>query len=281
MTTYRALRALYWLHGHRDQPVPALPLEVVPKEDQRAVFDELVSQGAIHNTLTMGGGPDGSFDFYLTTEGRVQARIARDTYRHELAMRRVLERLDANVNPSSGVNGDFSGVLSPEELREATHYLVEIGLCKGSERADGEFYHVEITPKGRAAVRRPYLIDGGSAPIAPITNISADNYGTMTVGNQAVGGQGHTMNATVTQGASLDDVLTAISQLRHDIESAPGIDDVDREELLEEVDTLTAKGNKRGLGWLKAALLPFGVQVANVAGQELADRVLAIGSQII
>lgn len=278
MTTFRALRALYWLHEHRDQPVPALPPEVVPSEDSRAVFDELVSQGAIHNNLSMDGGPEGSFDFYLTTEGRVQARIARDTYRHELALRRVLERL---ANPGSDVADDFSGPLPADEIREATHYLVEIGLCKGSERADGEFYHVEITPNGRAAARRPYLIDGGSAPIAPVTKISADNYGTMTVGNQAVGGQGHTMNATITQGASLDDVLTAISQLRNDIEYAPGIDDVDRAELLEEVDTLTEKGIKRGLNWLKAALVPFGVQVADVAGQELADRVLAIGSQII
>lgn len=175
MTTFRALRALYWLHEHQNQSM-ALPAEVVPPEDALTVFYELLSQGAILDTRTN----DESFDFVLTSEGRVQARSARDIYRHELALRRVLESMAAsygmaglNLNPAAD---DFSGPLSARETQEATHYLVALGLAEGSRQADGEFFHVEITPQGRAAARRPGLIDSAAAPSVPVTNVSADNY---------------------------------------------------------------------------------------------------------
>lgn len=283
MTTFRALRALYWLYDHRNQSQPELPVEVVPREDARAVYDELVSQGAIKNTLTFGGGPDGSFDFYLTANGRVQGRNAHDTYRHELALRRVLEQVatsgwDPDRLQHSEAGNDFSGRLTADEIRDATHYLVAIGLCEGSKRADSEFYQVSITPSGRAAVRRPNLIDEGSAPNTSITNISVANSG--TVGNQAVGGHGHTMTATVTQGASLDEVLAAIGQLRDNVQAAPGISEDDRTELIEEIDTLTAKASRRGLAWAKAALLALGMELATTGGQELANQAQGIVSLI-
>ncbi|MGW4354619.1 hypothetical protein ACWELJ_21320 [Nocardia sp. NPDC004582] len=283
MITFRALRALYWLYEHQNRSVEALPADVVPPEDARAVYDELVTQGALEDTATMGGG----FDFYLTPVGRVQARNARDTYRHELALRRVLEWMSTTDSDLarlelSAAADDFSGRLSHREIRDATHYLVDRGLCTsgGSTRADGEYFHVEITPTGRAAARRPQLIDQDSGPNGPITNVSADNYGTMTVGNHVIGGQGHTMTANVTQGASIDEVLKAIGQLRDEIEAAPGISDEDRGELIEEVDNLLAKGAKWGLSWMKAALAALGTQVATTGGQELANQVLQIGSLI-
>lgn len=275
MTTFRALRALYWLHDHRHQPVAALPAEVVPPEDARAVFDELVAQGAIANTLTSGGGPDGDFDFFLTSNGRVEARNARDTYRHELALRRVLEWKSAASNEVPLQRNDFSGGLTHQEIREATDFLVDLGLCKGYKNMN-----VEITPQGRAAARRPHLIDENSASGGPVTNISNDNYGKLTIGNQVIGGQGHTVTANVTEGASLDVVLKAIDQLRSEVEATPGIDDDDRSELLEDIDTLATKAPKRGLNWVKAALLALGTQLATAAGQGLADQALAIGSSI-
>ncbi|MGY2119167.1 hypothetical protein ACW9HR_35190 [Nocardia gipuzkoensis] len=250
----------------------------MPPEDARTVFDELVEQGAIHNTLSMNGTPEGDFDFALTSTGGVLARNARDTYRHELALRRVLE-----WRSGSGLlqREDFSGRLSDQELRDADHYLVDRGLCEGHKNGNGEFFHVEITPSGRATARQPYLIDQGAAPSGPVTNVSNDNYGTLTVGNQVIGGQGHTVTANVTQGASLEDVLKAVDQLRSDVEAAPGIDDDDRNELLEEIDALTAKAPRRGLDWLKAALVALGAQLVPVVGQELANQALEIGSSII
>jgi hypothetical protein len=209
-------------------------------------------------------------------------------YRHELALRRVLEwrSVTSDLDPArfqlSDAADDFSGRLSVREIRDATEYLVDLGLLKGRKQANGEFFYMEITPKGRAAAQRSSLIDeASSASSGPITHISADNYGTMNVGNQIIGGQGHTITANLTQGASLDEVLEAINKLRSDVEAAPGIDDEDRDELLEEIDTLTAKAGKRGLDWAKATLLALGTQLATTAGQGLADQALAIGSSII
>src|SRR5690606_31382671 len=105
--------------------------------------------------------------------------------------------------------------------------------------------------------------------------------GTLTIGNQVIGGQGHNVTANVTQGASLDDVLRAIDRLRSEVEAAPGIDDDARSELLEDIDTLAAKAPKRGLDWVKTALLPLAAHLATAAGQAFADKALAIGSIII
>ncbi|WP_306356638.1 MULTISPECIES: hypothetical protein [unclassified Nocardia] len=281
MITFRALRALYWLYEHRDESVAELPAAVVPSEDARTVFDELVDQRAIVNSLSLGG----SYDFCLTSTGRVLARHARDTYRHELALRRTLEWYSAahDLDPAQLVRNraadDFSGRLSDREIRDATHHLVALGLCEGRPRADGEFYHVEITARGRAAARRPYLIDETSAPSAPITTISADNYGTVN-GNQVIGGQGHTVTANVTQGASLDEVLAALGQLRNAVQDAPDIAGADRDELLEEIDSLTGKAAKHGRGWLKARLMALSVSVSEMADQALAERVQSIVSLI-
>ena len=102
------------------------------------------------------------------------------------------------------------------------------------------------------------------------------------MGNQVIGGQGHTVTANVTQqGASLAEVLEAIGKLRSDVEAAPGIDDEDRDELLDDIDTMTARAPRRGLDWVKAALVALGTQLATTAGQELANQALEIGSQII
>ena len=283
--TFRALRALRWLADHPQSA--ALPSDVVPPGDARAVFDELQTTGLIENTLTIGGGQDGDYDFLLTSRGTVEARNTIDTYRAELVQRRVLEWIQTHTTleglVGSAADTDFSGALTAEEVSQAAQELADAGLLSGRKQANGEFFYLEITSAGRAALRSPYVLDqsGAGASASSVTHVSADNYGTMTVGNQVIGGQGHTVTANLTQGSSLDEVLAAIRQLRSDVASAEDVDPSEREETLDDIDDLLAKGPRRGLAWIKATLLAVGTQLASAFGQGLADQAVQIGSGII
>lgn len=277
--TYRAMRALHWL-GDNPRSV-VLPEDVCASADARIVYDELESLQLIEATLTA----DGSFDFLSTATGSRQARNLRDSYRAELAQRRVLEWV-RNHNTLSGLvhgdlGADFSGVLTDVEVAEAAQELDDRGLLKGSKQANGEFFYLEVTSTGRSALRSPYPINASAGVSgAPVTNISADNYGTMTVGNQVLGGQGHTVTANVTQGVALEEALEAIGRLRDAVASADA-DPAEREEVLDDIDGLLRKGTKRGLAWLKTALIPVANHLASVYGQELADQALQIGSRML
>lgn len=280
--TFRALRALRWLSDNPQSG--SLPDDVCPSDDAFAVYQELSDSGYIHPTLST----DGSFDFILTSVGTVHARNARESYRAEMLLRRVLQWLSSNsstqglVGSSSGE--DFTGALTPLEVRHIADELEELGMLKGSKQANGEFFYVAVTSTGRRALRNPFTPftspPSDRASVTNISKISSDNYGTMTVGNQVLGGQGHTNTATVnvTEGLTLGEALDALRVLRDDVAVAAG--NADQEELddvLDDIDGMLRKGAKRGIDWLRSALAVASSQIATVAGQEFANRALAIG----
>ncbi|QSE77690.1 hypothetical protein [Rhodococcus koreensis] len=280
--SFGSMRALRWL---ADTPQAAtLPENVVPRDEARSVYDELRSQGIVADTLTMNGTPEGDFDFIVTAQGSVEARLVRRIYRAELAQRRVLEWLRSSTSlnglATSAAAADFTGPLTHEEISEAAHELHDRQLLDGRTQANGEFVYLEIKSAGRAALRSPRPISNLDGQRASITTISANNYGSTTIGNQVVGGQSHAITANMASGLSLSEALEAIEQLRARVASAP-VDKDDLDDVLEDIDGVLAKGAKRGLAWLRDALQPVATQIASVCGQELADRVREIGSSIV
>ncbi|MER2087932.1 hypothetical protein [Rhodococcus sp. (in: high G+C Gram-positive bacteria)] len=279
--TFRALCALRWLSDNPQSD--SLPDDVCPTSDAFTVYEELSGLGYIDRTATM----DGSFDFILTSAGSVPARNARESHRAEMLARRVLQWI-SSYNSTQGLvesslGEDFTGALTPLEIRHTAEELEELGMLTGSKQANGEFFYVETTSVGRRALRDPYLILASPIDRTSVTNISkisSDNYGTMTVGNQVLGGQGHTNIATVniTAGMTLNEALEALRVLREDMAGA--VVDADQEDLddvLDDIDGILRKGAKRGMDWLRSTLAVASTQIATVAGQEFADRALAIG----
>lgn len=276
------MRALRWLA--ENPSASELPEDVVPGDEARSVFDELRGQGLVADTLSMNGTPTGDFDFILTSDGGVQARNVRRGYRAELAQRRVLEWLQTSTAldglVSSTLAADFSGPLSPSDINDAAHELHDRGLISGSTNANGEFSYVEIKSAGRAALRSGGLVSAGGGERASVTTISANNYGTTTIGNQVVGGQGHTVTSYQQSGITLSEALEAIERLRAQV-AATHADRDDLDDVLEDIDGVLAKGTKRGLAWIKAALQPVAAQIMSVCGKELADRALEVSSSIL
>lgn len=279
--TFRALCALRWLS---DNPQSAsLPDDVCPNADASAVYSELSELGYIHHTATT----DGSFDFILTSAGSVHARNARESHRAEMLARRVLQWISSHNSTQglveSPLGEDFTGAVTPLEIRHTAEELEELGMLTGRKQANGEFFYVETTPAGRRALRDSYPFLASPSDRASVTNvskISSDNYGTMTVGNQVLGGQGHTNTATVnvTAGMTLDEALEALRVLREDMAGAVvDADEEDFDDVLDDIDGILRKGAKRGMDWLRSALAVASTQIATVAGQEFADRALAIG----
>lgn len=286
--TFRAFRSLRWLADNPQSD--SLPEDVCPSEDARVVFEELKDLRLVHDTATL----DGSFDFLLTSSGEIQARNARDSYRAELVRRSVLSSIAAEGSADglvgSAAGEDFSGPITTQEVRFAFDDLDDRGLITGTRNANNEFTFVELTSAGRGALSNPHLIDSVVDPRPAVShhvsNYSADNYGNLSIGNQVFGGEGHTNTATVNQtsGISIEDALSALHALRNDIAAAPTSAEVAPEDVvdvLDDIDRVMTKGLKRGLGWIKAALIPIATQIATVYGQELADRTLAIGSGIV
>lgn len=205
-------------------------------------------------------------------------------YRAELAQRRVLEWLQTRSSidglADSHAASDFTGTLSREEIVAATQELVDRQYVKGQKQGNGEFYYLDIQSGGRAALRRSGAISTPAGERSSVTSISAHNYGDTTIGNQVVGGQGHTITANMASGISLEEALAAIAEVRTQVASAP-VDADDRDDILEDIDGLLAKGARRGVAWLKEALRPLATQIATVYSKELANKVLEIGSSIV
>lgn len=279
--SFEAMRALRWL---ADNPrAAALPEDVVVRTDARSIYDELHSQGLIAETLTMNGTEDGDFDFILTPHGMTVARQVRRAYRAELAQRRVLEWLRTNYSldglATDPMAHDFTGSLTKSELDEAASELVDANRLTGHTRADGKFFHLELKPSGRAALRADSPIsDPNGRAAGTVTTNTANNYG--TIANQVVGGSGHTVTSNVTSGISIEQALEALQQIRESVATAP-VDDFVRADVIEDIDGVIAKGMRRGLAWIKQALVPIATHVRAEISQEAAQRITELTSSII
>lgn len=174
---------------------------------------------------------------------------------------------------------DFTGPLTESELDEAASELVDANRLAGNIRADGKFFHLELLPSGRAALRADSPIsDPNGRAAGTVTTNTANNYG--TIANQVVGGSGHTITANVTSGISIEQALNALQQIRESLATAPA-DEAVRAEVLEDIDGVIAKGMRRGLAWIKDALVPIATHVRTEMSQEAAQRITELTSSII
>lgn len=281
--SFRAMRALRWLADN--DPAVALPVQVCPYDDARFVYDELENLELVEDTYTL----DGSYDFHLTTVGKMRARNTVESYREEFARRQVLSSI-ARTGHFTGIVGgpdgeDFTGALTHQEVGLALDDLADRRLITGQRNANNEFTYAELTPKGHRALRSSFPIEDAAMPVPVsnhVTNYSAENYG--TISSQVVGGQNHTVTVNNTEGVTIEEAVELVRTLRSDIASAtahPNIDPSDVEDVLDDLDTVMSKGLKRGLEWFRTAWAPVAANIATVYGQELADRTFAIGSALV
>lgn len=203
-------------------------------------------------------------------------------YRAELAQRAVLQSIDRNeftnglVDEAGG--SDFTGPLDERELADATEELFDAKFIDGQRNANGRFSYVEITARGRTALRNPYPLTGSPADDRPnvTTNYSADNHG--TIGNQVVGGAGHIVTSHIQQGISIEAVIDALRDIRnelHDpVDGDPAVD------VAEDLDSVIRSGARRGWDWLKNELHNIVGSLAIAGRQELADRAQDVFRQI-
>ncbi|MCZ4519447.1 hypothetical protein O4220_13060 [Rhodococcus ruber] len=274
--TYEAMRALHWLADYPD--TRRLPEELFDEEQSYSAFLELLGAGYLEDDRTF----DGSYSFFLTDAGAVAGRVTRAQYRAEFAQRTVLQWV-ASRNSTEGLTEhasamDFTGPLVNDEIVSATEELHDAGLLKGHKAANGGYFYIEITPRGRAALRNPHPLTGSPADSRPhvTTTYSADNHG--TIGNQVVGGSGHSVTSNVTNGLEIDAVLDALRLILDELR-----DDQNQEhtqDAEQDLDGLIRNGPRRGWDWLKNELQNVVVQLAAVGRQELADRASDILQQV-
>lgn len=285
MLTFRAVTVLRWIAQQNDPSDTHVPEEVMARSDAHTVYYELTSAGLADETETYGG----SFSFHLTPTGRVEARNAVDSYRAELVARRVLQwtqeprRVEDLLD--SPLGRDFTGALTAVEVKDAVDELEQAGLLTGPHDHDGQRGPLRATASGRAALRNQYAVLPGSAqhqPQSGPTHISTDNYGPVTIGNQVVGSNNGTMNAAVTTGVSLDEVLEQITQLRNAVADIDDVDDpTGRDDAIEDIDRVVAKGAQRGLAWVKRELVAIASLLVASVNQGMADHALAISASIV
>lgn len=278
--TFSAERALRWLVDQPNQQASIVPENVVAPDELSLVYDELVSASLIQETRSI----DGSFSFLLTPRGRIEASRMRHAYRASLAQRRILEWLAHHPDSSpsdlleTDYAEDFSGRLTSEELHQAVQELEDGAFIKGLKAWGSEMLRAQLTSEGHRLHRSQMSIDqvhqsGGMTTM----NISADNYGNQTIGNQAVGGQVHTMNAEVSMGLSVDDITQALEEFRATVQTAD-ISDEDKEELTEEASNIEKKLPKRGVNWALQGIQALATAALPVLGEEGASILLGLFS---
>lgn len=279
--TFNAERALRWLIDQPGQQASTVPDDVVPPSLAEPVYSELQLADLVHATLTL----DGQFDFILTTRGRVEANRMRESYRSSLAQRRVLEWLAAHPETSpealmkSEGAADFTGPLSEREVSLAVEELESGGYLEGTKAWGGSMIRARLTAAGQRLLRNQMSLDqvqlsGGMTTM----NVSADNYGTQHIGNQAIGGQGHSMTAHIGSEVSVEDILAALSQFRNHVEDADLPAD-EKQDLLEEIGAIESRGPRRGPEWVRAQLNALSSAVAGTLGSESAGLLVRMISE--
>lgn len=276
--TFPAERSLRWLIDQPDGHAPTIPEEVVPSEMLLAVYDELAEEKLIHETMTT----DRSFDFFLTSRGRAEANRMKSTYRHSLAQRKILDWLvqhpdsspmDLLETPSAD---DFSGRLTHDEVVQAADELDHEGYIKGMKAWGSEMLRANLTSNGHRLHRSQMSIDqvnqaGGMTTM----NVSANNYGNQTIGNQSFGGSGHTLNADFSSQTSPEDIAQVVEQFRAALHGASGAAE-EKQDLVGEVNDIEKRLPKRGPSWALQALQLVATAALPVIGQESASALMAL-----
>lgn len=278
--TFAAERALRWLVDQPGQQASTVPENVVAPGELSLVYDELLGASLIDETRSI----DGSFSFLLTPRGRIEASRMKHAYRASLAQRRILEWLADHPDSSpsdlleTGYAEDFNGRLTSEELHQAVQELEDGEFIKGLKAWGSEMLRAQLTSAGHRLHRSQMSIDqvhqsGGMTTM----NISADNYGSQTIGNQAVGSQVRAMNAEVAAGLSIDDIAQVLEEFRATVQAAD-ISDEDKEELTEEVSSIEKKLPKRGVNWALQGIQALATAALPVIGEEGASILLGLVS---
>ncbi|PLV99128.1 hypothetical protein BRL53_07855 [Corynebacterium ulcerans] len=206
----------------------------------------------------------------------------RPAYRASLAQRRILEWLTCHPNSapsellSSDFAEDFSGRLSSSEINQAIDELEDGGFIKGKRTWGSEMLRAELTSAGYRLHRSQMSIDqvhqsGGMTTM----NISANNYGNQTIGNQAVGSRVGVMSAGLSVGWSVDDIARVLEEFRGTLQSAD-ISEGDRAELTEEVDRIQKKLPKRGVEWALPGIQALATEAISALGKEGVSALLSL-----
>lgn len=105
--------------------------------------------------------------------------------------------------------------------------------------------------------------------------ISANNYGTQTVGSQIIGGQGHTNTTNFSiQNGSAD--ITQILEKFQEIIQKSNAPVEEKQDLTDEVNSIGRRAQKRGNEWAFRALELVAKAALPVMGEEGASLLMAL-----
>ncbi len=276
--TFQAERVLRWLADQPHQSIPQtqIPEEVLQPDQVRGVYDELVNADFINpNTQDISG----AYSFYLTTGGRVMADSIKRKYRPSLAQRRVLEWLhnQQSAAPSglleTPLANDFDGTLTEAEVKQAAQELKDGGFIIATESFGGGMTRAELTSSGNNLYRNGMSIEQSQPSGQVTTNITANNYGQQTIGNQAVGSQVGTMHSQTSTGFGGEEIVRELEALRATVKSAQ-ISEQEQKDLLEQISLIKRQMDRQGPNWVRDILHALAASAAKILGEQAVSGLL-------
>lgn len=201
-----AYRTLLWVYQQRREDILAhmIPAEVLPRDETRAIHQEMAQQGWLHGgDEPLAGGPE----FRLSNEGNQRAKRWSDDYpvlsaAHEILYAVPTARGEDLLSAEDAFDDDFRDPVTGDHhsnaiVEQATDVLAQNDLVTGIQSFGFPPMRLTLTQHGRE-VRREQRVPGLSAPSGPAprgqfpmnqfhTHISGGTFGAAQFGqnNQA------------------------------------------------------------------------------------------------